>query len=354
MLQMGIEFVPDRSIKQIIEMSKLAEEVGFDHIWITDHYNNRNLWVTVTAIALNTERVIIGPGVTNPYHTSPALSAAAIVTVNEISGGRAAIGLGAGDKITLDDLGIKWTKPVTTVLEGIRIIRELTQGERVSFNGNVFQIKGAKLTHVKKKPVVQDDGSILVVNGKEVKQAPKIPIYAGVQGPEMLERTAEIVDGLLINASHPRDFDEAMKRIKIGVERSQRDIREIDIGAYTAFSIAPTLEEAKGGDLKLVVGFIVAGSPKIVLDRHGLDSDKCQEVTDTLAQGRMNDLDKVVTDEMIDAFAVVGNTRQCLDRIEDLVKTGVTQLIVGSPIGPDKIEAIKQIGREIIPNISEF
>lgn len=349
MLRIGIEFVPDNPISEIVEWAKLAEHVGFDNIWITDHYNNRNLWVTVTAIALNTKRVIIGPGVTNPYHTSPALSAAAITTVNEISGGRAAIGLGAGDKVTLEALGIEWKKPVTTVVEGIMLMRSLIDGDRVNFDGQMFHISGAKLTHVKKMPQYGVDGKPVMKNGKQTRKAPKIPIYAGVQGPVMLEKTAAVADGVLVNASHPKDIEEAMGRIRAGLGRVKRNISELDIGAYTAFSIARTPEEAKKGNLKLVVAYIVAGAPEIVLQRHNLDLEECAVVRRVLSQGRTAEIDAVVSDSMVEAFAIVGESDQCIDRIEQLIKTGVTQLIVGSPIGPDKIAAIKQIGKEIIP-----
>ncbi|MHA1653757.1 MAG: LLM class flavin-dependent oxidoreductase, partial [Candidatus Thorarchaeota archaeon] len=57
MVLMGIEFIPDKPVSTIVDWSQLAEKVGFDHVWITDHYNNRNLWCTLTAIALNTSHV---------------------------------------------------------------------------------------------------------------------------------------------------------------------------------------------------------------------------------------------------------------------------------------------------------
>jgi 5,10-methylenetetrahydromethanopterin reductase len=86
-----------------------------------------------------------------------------------------------------------------------------------------------------------------------------------------------------------------------------------------------------------------------VLERHDLDLDACNKVRGLLAEGNFKDLPGAITDEMIDAFAVVGNKDQCIKRIEDLGKVGVTQFVVGSPIGPKKKAGIKQIGEEIIP-----
>ena len=350
MVRIGIEFVPDKPIEKIVKYVKLAEDAGFDNVWITDHYNNRNVWATLTAIALNTEKIMLGPGVTNPYHISPALTASAAVTINELSNGRAVIGMGAGDKITLNALGVKWKKPVSHVVESIKYMRTLTNGKKFSLDGKAFKVKGAKLAIVKRDPVLDENGKPVMRDGKPLKVAPKIPIYAGAQGPMMLKNTAMVADGILINASHPKDFAIAMDNIKEGAETAGRDLSEIDVTAYASFSIGATREEALKGDAKIVVAFIVAGSPDVVLERHNLDMDACNKVKDLLGQGNFAELPNAITDEMIEAFAVVGTNEQCIKRIEELMKVGVTQFVVGSPIGPDKKAAIAQIGKEIIPH----
>ncbi|TFF95833.1 5,10-methylenetetrahydromethanopterin reductase [Candidatus Thorarchaeota archaeon] len=353
MVKLSIELVPDEPVERIVEYSVTAEEAGFDYIWITDHYNNRNLWCTLTAIALATKTVLIGPGVTNPYHTSPALSAAAAVTLNEISHGRAVIGLGAGDKVTLQTLGIEWEKPVSTVVEGIQCIRELTQGKRVTMEGRVLKLNGAKLSMVEKIPVLDIDGNPIARDGKIVKKAPKIPVYAGVQGPMMLRNTAAVADGILINASHPLDFKIAVETIREGAEKAGRTLQELDIGAYTACSVADSLEEASSGMIRVVVAYIVAGAPESVLLRHELELDRCKDIKEALAKGNYGNAQQLVSDQMIEAFAIVGRPDDCVQRIKELIDTGVTHFIAGSPIGPDKIKAIKILGQKVIPHFRE-
>jgi 5,10-methylenetetrahydromethanopterin reductase len=162
-----------------------------------------------------------------------------------------------------------------------------------------------------------------------------------------------VADGILINASHPKDFEIAMEKIKEGVEEAGRDIKEIDVTAYASFSIGESREAALEGDAKIVVAFIVAGSPDVVLERHSLDMDACNNVRKLLGEGNFKDLPGSITDEMVDAFAVVGDKNQCIRRIEELSKVGVTQFVVGSPIGPKKKGAIKQIGKDIIPHFKK-
>ena len=350
MVRFGIELVPDKPIDKIVRWAKLAEKNGFDIVWLTDHYNNRNVWSTLTVIALNTSRVIIGPGVSNPYHMSPALSASAAVTLNEISNGRAAIGFGAGDRTTLNSIGIDWVKPVSNVVECIECVRALTEGRRFTLDGNAFKISGAKLSIVKRKDVLDDKGNPVLKDGKPIKRGPKIPIYAGAQGSQMLKRTAMVADGILINASHPKDIKIALEKIREGVEEAGRDLSDIDIGVYAACSIGETYDEALKGDLKTVVAFIVASSPEVVLDRHGIDADASKRIRKLLGEGNFKKLPKAISERMLEAFSIVGDSRQCISRIENLLKAGMTQMVIGSPIGPDKSKAIQQIGRDIIPH----
>ena len=129
-MKFGIEFVPNEDLNKIVERVKLAEEVGFEYAWITDHYNNKNVYETLALIAKETETIKMGPGVTNPYVRSPAISASAIATIDELSDGRATFGIGPGDKATFDALGIPWEKPVSTIKAAIADINTLLAGEK--------------------------------------------------------------------------------------------------------------------------------------------------------------------------------------------------------------------------------
>lgn len=124
-MKFGIEFVPNEDLNKIVERVKLAEEVGFEYAWITDHYNNKNVYETLALIAKETETIKMGTGVTNPYVRSPAISASAIATIDELSDGRATFGIGPGDKATFDALGIPWEKPVSTIKAAIADINAL-------------------------------------------------------------------------------------------------------------------------------------------------------------------------------------------------------------------------------------
>ncbi|MEM2146403.1 MAG: LLM class flavin-dependent oxidoreductase, partial [Candidatus Jordarchaeaceae archaeon] len=104
MVKLGIELVPQQKIDKIVEYIKHAEEHNFDFAWITDHYNNRNTYVTLAMAAVQTQKIKIGTGVTNPFLVNPAVTASAIASIHEVSNGRAITGIGAGDATTLKQL----------------------------------------------------------------------------------------------------------------------------------------------------------------------------------------------------------------------------------------------------------
>ena len=312
-MKFGIEFVPQIPLDELVRLVKIAEDVGFEYAWITDHYNNKNVYETLALIAANTETIKMGPGVTNPYVRSPAISASAIATIDEISNGRATFGIGPGDKATFDALGIAWEKPVSTIKAAIADINTLLAGEKTE--------AGAALGGAKK---VQD----------------AIPIYMGAQGPKMLETAGEIADGVLINASNPKDYEAAMPMIKKGIGDQAKDF---DVAAYTATSIGTDSEAAKNA-AKIVVAFIAAGSPPPVIERHGLPDGFNTQMGDFLAKGDFGGAIGAVTDEALDAFSVCGTPDEFIPKIEGLAEMGVTQYVAGSPVGKNVEESIKLLG----------
>ncbi len=331
MVKFGIEFVPKDPYWKITYYAVQAERGGFSNLWITDHYNNRNVYVTLTAAAIYTKKIVLGPGVTNPYMVNPVFTAQAVATLNELAPGRIVLGIGAGDKTTLATVGVKMHKPLSAVRETVDIIREMTRGENVVFKGDVFQIAGAKFFFKPK-------GSI--------------PIYVGAQGPKMLALAGKIGDGVLINAGHPKDVEYAVNCVKEGVNEVGKQFNELDVAAYTSFSVHEDLKKATKAAVP-VVAFIVAGSPRQVLERHDINIKKAEEIREAL---KVNDWGRAfggVSQGMIEAFSVCGTPDMCIERIDQLLKSGISQFVVGSPIGPKVRAAIDLVSEKIIPQFTD-
>jgi 5,10-methylenetetrahydromethanopterin reductase len=133
------------------------------------------------------------------------------------------------------------------------------------------------------------------------------------------------------------------------VDEVKRKLEEIDIVAYTSFSISDSSEKAKDA-AKPIVAFIIAATPQVVLERHGIHIQEASRVKDAIVSGKIGDAIANVTQAMLDAFCVYGTPAECIRKIEEISKTGVTQFVVGSPIGPDPSTSIELVEHEIIPS----
>jgi len=328
MINFGIEFVPRDLYWKTTFYSIQAEKTGFNTLWVTDHFNNRNVYVSLAIVSAYTETIRLGPGVTNPYMAHPIVTAQAVSTLNEIAPGRVVCGIGAGDKTTLEMIAMKPSKPLATIRESVRIIREITSGKNLEMQGRIFTISGAKLNF---------------------KTRNKIPIFIGAQGPKMLSLAAEVGDGVLINASHPNDVENAMKFVNNGVEKAGKNLEELEIAAYTSFSIADEPKKAKKAVIP-VVAYIVAGCPEMILQKHGISVEVAEKIRKAIIKRKWEEAFSLITDNMVEVFSICGTSNTIVEKVSSLEKVGTTQVVAGSPIGPNIRKSINKISKEVFPH----
>lgn len=326
-MKFGVEFVPYLKLDVLVRLAKLVERSGFEQIWVCDHYHNRHVYPVLAQLALGTRRVRLGPGVTNPYLVHPTVTAAAIATLNEISRGRMLLGISAGDPFFLATVGVERRKPVAAVREATHIIRELLAGNRVSFTGELFSCRGARLRF---KPV------------------DKIPIYIGGRRRRMLEIAGSVADGALINASHPEDIQESIGYIKRGLQASGRRPEAFDFVAYLAASIGRDVRKAREA-ARGVVAFVTSSVPSTSLERHGIGIEEVKSIRRLLTVGELKKARAMVTERMIDAFSVCGPVEELVARVEELKRLGVTRTVIGSPMGPEPARAVRSIAKALLP-----
>jgi len=331
MVEFGIEFVPRDLYWKTTFYAIQAEKIGFDYLWITDHFNNRNVYVSLAIASVYTERIKFGPGVTNPYLVHPGVTAQAVATLNEMAPGRVVCGLGAGDKTTLQMLNLEQRRPLRTIRESVKIIREITSGKTLEMQGKIFNVAGAKLNFKTTSP---------------------IPIFIGAQGPKMLQLAAEIGDGVLINASHPKDVENAMMFVSKGVEKAGKEMDSLNVSAYTSFSIASNYDKALKAVVP-VVAYIVAGSPEMILERHGIRVEVASKIREAIVHRLWKEAFSPVNAEMVEAFSICGTPETCVGKIHKLLKAGVNQIVAGSPIGANMRKSINMIAAEVFPHFKE-
>jgi 5,10-methylenetetrahydromethanopterin reductase len=331
MVEFGIEFVPKDPYWKTTFYAIQSEKVGFDYLWITDHFNNRNVYASLALVSAYTERIKFGPGVTNPYLVHPIVTAQAVATLNEMAPGRIVCGLGVGDKTTLQMVNVEQTKPLATIRESVRIIREVSSGNALSMEGEIFKVSGAKLSF---------------------KTANPVPVFIGAQGPRMLALAAEIGDGVLINASHPKDVENAVKSIREGAEKAGKSLDRLVISVYTSFSIAADSEKAVKAVIP-VVAYIVAGAPEMILQQHGVSLEVAGKIREAIVHGQWKEAFALVDNAMVEAFSICGTPQVCVEKVDRLVKIGCNQIVAGSPIGSNMRKSINMIAAEVFPQFKK-
>ena len=118
---------------------------------------------------------------------------------------------------------------------------------------------------------------------------------------------------------------------------------------YTSFSIALSNDKA----FKAVVpvfAYIVAGSTKMILERHEISLDTAEKIRNAILHGQWKEAFSQVDNNMVEAFSVCGTPEVCIQKIDRLVKAGVNQIVAGSPLGRDMRNSINMIAADVFPH----
>ncbi len=316
---LGIELAPEHPVDRMVELGTLAADSGFDSLFVSHHYNNRDAFSVLSRLAAATDEVRLGPGVVNPLEFHPATLASKVATLDEASGGRAVFGVGPGDPSTLRNLGLGDDRGLRPVLEAFKTAQKLWAGERVD-GGSTFDADDAGLNYAPP-------------------QGADIPVYVGGEGPHMCRMAGKHADGLLFNGSHPDDLAWAREQAEQGIADRPDSRGEFDLAAYAAVSVAADAEAAREA-ARPPVAFIAAGAAPPVLDRHGVDADLAGDIGDRISAGEFSEAFDLVTPAMVDAFCIAGDADAVAERMA-AVLAHADSLVVGSPLGPDLDEAVE-------------
>jgi len=314
----AIELTPEHPMAQLTDFAVSAESEGFDAVFASHHYNNRDQFMALSSMAQATDEVLLGPGIANPYETHPVTLASRVATLSESSDGRALFGVGPGDKSTIRNLGFDHDDALRRVLETLKVAQRLWDGERVDHDGT-FRADDAGLNYE--------------VGG--------IPVYVGAQGPHMTKMAAKHADGVLYNGSHPKDLAWARDQVDSMLDDRVAE-GEFDLAAYASVSVAEDADTARAA-ARPPVAFVAAGSPPPVLGRHGIDQDVAGDIGDAISAGEFGEAFGLVTEPMLDAFCIAGTPEDVAERTEAL-REHADSVVFASPLGPDIEDAISLLG----------
>ena len=232
----------------LMDIARQADALELGTLWYGDERFYYETYTGLAAAALATSRLRVGPAVSDPYTRHPAITAAAMASLDELSGQRGVLGYGAGAS-GFEILGIRPQRPVATLREAIDIIRRLWRGEHVTSPG----------------PEIPLNDAYLKVPARELE------IYLAADGPKLLRLAGAIADAAITShCASERILTPRVEQVTLGARAAGR-AGSPKIVARLDVSVAKD-RDAAYAQMKVRVGrYLWARYPKIAyLDDHGL------------------------------------------------------------------------------------
>lgn len=331
-MDIGIVLQTTPPASQVIDLAVQADAQGFSHVWTFDsHILWEEPYVIYSQILAKTRNVIVGPMVTNPATRDWTVTASLFATLNEMYGNRTVCGIGRGDSAVRVTNG----KPsnLATLRESIGIIRELSNGREVDYNGSKIKFEWASKS--------------------------KCEVWVAAYGPKALQLTGEVGDGFILQLA---DIDIAawtIDAVRKAARDAGRDPKSVKIcvaaPAYVGDDLAHMREQCRwfGG----MVGNHVAD----IVSRYGDSSSVPAALTDYI-KGRQgydykqhgqagNTHTTFVPDAIVDRFCILGKVDEHLKRLNELQEIGVDQFSIYLQ-HDGKQETLDAYGKHILPEIA--
>ena len=304
-LQMGLGLFPTQPPLELLETVKLAERLGYSHIWLGDSQVIwREVYVNLGAAAVTTERVILGAGVTNPITRDITVTASALAALSELTGGRVALGIGAGDS-SLETIG---RRPATLAQleQSIAAVRRLLAGELVTMGAGEVQMDWARVAPV--------------------------PVFIGASGPRILRLAGKIADGVIMLAgTDPEYLRQAMECVRRGATEAGRDLDSegFQYVCWTPCSISADGVSARASVkahvarvLKRPLPFELSEDDRAVVERVYKSYDYHQHMV--VGAGHSDP----IPDCLVGKFAIAGTVDECREQVRAMAAASIHQVAI--------------------------
>lgn len=328
-VKMGVAIVSN-DIKEYIQQVRMLDEAGVAMIGCGDSqalYHEQ--FIRCALAAEHTQRARVGTWITNPVTRHPAVTAAAIATVDDIAPGRAFLGVGTGDS-TVYNASLK---PATlkTLERFIGTVRELHQDGESTWRNNPCYLTWADR---------------------------RIPIGMAVSGPRAMRMAGRLADIVWVCFGiQDEEIRVAKQYLEEGANEAGRSIDDIDVWWMVQFNIAENREAAleplkanlaTSGHIIFRYGL----EGKAVPPEHQKGASELARLYQPLKHFGNSDLpgELGLTDYLADRLAIVGNTEECIHRIKHLESQGVNQLFFYTAL-PDKQRLFTQLAEEVLPAV---
>ena len=308
--------------KAVLRYAQLAEELGYDSLWIPEAWGYE-VFSLLAELAAHTKTIKLGTGIVNVFSRSPGLMAMQAATLDEICEGRLLLGLGtSGARVVEGFHGIPYQRPLTRLRQYILVLRTLLAGERLSEAGaDLWDLRHFKLemTPVRKR----------------------IPIYCACLNEKAIRTVGELADGWMPTFWPYDQLSKGRALIAEGAARIGRDPEEVETAPFT-IAIPMPEKEASYKTARDVISFYIGGMGEYyhgLLCRLGF-KENADLVRQLYAEKKRKEAANAVSSEMLDALVIAGDAESCRSRLAQWRQAGVALPILNLPteFGPEMAE----------------
>ncbi|MGY5151718.1 MAG: LLM class flavin-dependent oxidoreductase [Candidatus Nitrosopumilus sp. bin_6a] len=294
------------SIDEVLQCSEVISKTNTDAIWVPETWGMENFSM-LGAVSARTTTQKIGSSIINIYSRSPSTIAMGAATTDTLSSGRLIIGLGTSSMPIVESFhGYKFEKPIQRMREYVEIIRLVTSGEPVNYDGKIFKLKNFTLLI---KP-----------------QRKKIPIYLAGINEKMVNLTWDIGDGVIF---YLRPLNEMKQTIA-----KMQSKKKIDVTCQLITCVSEDSEEAVKRAKKTVAFYISVGNIyREFLAKNGFQNET-SNIFEEFQKSGFKSNHELVTDSMLESLAISGTPEQCKVQLTNFIDAGIEQPILQfNPIG---------------------
>jgi F420-dependent oxidoreductase-like protein len=311
-----------------------AERLGVDSAWTSEAWGF-DAFTPLAYMAGRTNRIRLGTSIAQAGTRTPAVIAMTALTLASLSDDRFILGLGtSGPQVIEGWHGIPFARAVTRLRETVEIVRMATHGERVTYQGAVYEL-----------PRPGGEGRAL----KTSAPPRQVPIYLATLGPRSLEMTGELADGWIASSFMPEHAEVFFDPIRRGAERAGRSFGDLDLhaGGVVAFSddLERLIAPRKPG-FAFEIGAMGSPRQNFYKDAYGRQGypELAERVQALWLERRRDEAAALIPDEFVIQSNLLGTDEMVKQRIRVYRDAGVTTLRV-SPAGESAAERLETMGR---------
>ena len=296
-----------------IDLIKQAESMGYDSVWTAEAYGNDAVTSAAYVLA-QTSKIRVGTAIMQMPARTPAMCAMTAMSLDQLSGGRFIVGLGAsGPQVVEGWHGVPYGKPVTRTKEYIQIMRKIFEREGpVEFDGQMYQMPN------------QSEGTTGL--GKPLKSilaaASDIPIYTASITPAGLRCAGEVADGVFPVWMDPNKYDVLGESIEQGFEKAGngKSLKDFDVAPFVTVAMNDDLDAAYDALrpwLALYIGGMGAKNKNFYHDyatRLGY-GDAAAQIQELYLSGKKPEAEALVPNELLDEVSLIGPRERIIERL---------------------------------------